>query len=404
MGGVPTARRKLLASNCDVWYALAAMKIVADRNIPFVRECFSSIGEVEVVAGRGVTAELVGGADVLLVRSVTKVNEELLAGSKVQFVATATIGTDHVDAGYLAKRGIGFTSAPGSNANSVAEYIVAALLEVAHKDDMTLAGKSIGVVGVGNVGSRVAKKCAALGMEVLLNDPPLRALTADAKYLPIEELYGCDFLTLHTPLRFEGMDKTYHLVDAGFFESLKEGCVFLNTSRGAVAETAAIKGAVESGKVRAVVLDVWENEPEIDVGLLGMIDIGTPHIAGYSYDGKVAGMIMIYEAVCEYFGLEKRFTVDSFLPEAAVPELRVEAGADEQEAVRRAVEKIYDIKADDARMREILECEAQQRGRFFSDLRKNYPVRREFQNTKVRGGSEGVRRILEGIGFEAANG
>ena len=213
----------------------------------------------------------------------------MLANSKVKFVATATIGFEHVDVDYLKNSNIGFASAPGSNANSVADYIVAALLSVAQKHKITLEGKSIGVVGVGNVGSKVAKKCAALGMIVKLNDPPLSRQTGDAKYRPLNELFDCDFITLHTPLTREGQDKTYHLADDKFFASLKTGCVFINTCRGAVHDTAALKAAIQNKKLGAVILDVWENEPNIDCELLRMVDISTPHIAGYSLDGKIAG-------------------------------------------------------------------------------------------------------------------
>jgi len=396
-----------------------AVKIIADRNIPFVAECFSSIGEVEVVPGREMTAGIVREADILLVRSVTPVDSELLANSKVRFVATATIGFDHVDTEYLAKNNVGFASAPGSNANSAAEYVIAALLNVAQKKSYDLQGKSIGIIGVGNVGSRMAKKAVALGMKIYLNDPPLRRQTGDAKYLPIEQLYDCDFVTLHTPLTFEGIDKTFHLADEKFFKSLKVGCVFLNTSRGGVVDTEALKAAIGSGKFGAVVLDVWENEPNIDTELLEMVDIGTPHIAGYSLDGKITGMIMIYEAACKYFGLQAKYCVEDFLPEPAVPQFGVEAKAGtEQDVVRQTVEKIYDISRDGSNLRQILSEPREKRGEFFDNLRKTYPVRREFQNTRIilatedtegtedklkqNSAEKAVAGKLTGIGFKVA--
>jgi len=360
------------------------MKIIADENIPFVAECFSLIGEVEVVGGREITPGIVADADILLVRSVTRVGADLLAESGVRFVGTATIGFDHIDIEYLLRNNIGFASAPGSNANSAAEYVIAALLNVGQKHNLDLQGKSIGVIGAGNVGSRVTKKCAALGMQIYLNDPPLQRESSDAKYLPIKELFDCDFITFHTPLTFEGVDKTYHLADEKFFKSLKERCVFVNASRGGVVDSSALKAAIKTGRLKAVVLDVWENEPNIDTELLEMVDIGTPHIAGYSLDGKVAGMIMIYKAACKYFGLSAKFDVEDFLPEPDVPQLEVnpQVGT-EQDVLLGAVKKIYDIKADDARMRRILEERAERRGKFFGRLRKNYPVRREFQNTRI---------------------
>ena len=378
------------------------MKIVADGNIPFVRECFSSIGEVEVVGGREITPEAVADADVLLVRSVTAVNEELLSNSRVRFVATATIGLDHVDTDYLGRRNIGFASAPGSNAKSAAEYVIAALLEVGQKYGLELEGKSIGIVGAGNVGGRVAKKCAALGMEVRLNDPPLQRQTGDDRYLPIGNLFDCDFVTLHTPLTFEGEDKTHHLANDGFFKSLREGCVFVNASRGGVVDSGALERAIINGNLGAVVLDVWENEPNINIELLRMVDIGTPHIAGYSLDGKVAGMIMIYRAACEYFGVGAKHAIEDFLPEPEVGEIRVDAAGSEQEVLTGAVRAVYDIRRDDVRLRRIRDCKADKAGEFFDNLRKEYPVRREFQNTQVilESPCELLSHKLAGIGFK----
>jgi erythronate-4-phosphate dehydrogenase len=379
------------------------MKIVADGNIPFVEACFSHLGEIQVVQGRQITPATVADAEVLLVRSVTRVDRRLLEGSRVRFVATATIGFEHVDVDYLRSRGIGFASAPGSNANSVAEYIVAALLAVGRKHEILLDGKSIGIVGVGNVGSRVATKCRALGLRTVLNDPPLARKIGDPKYRPLEEVLGCDFVTFHTPLTKDGPDRTFHLADRTFFERLKPGTVFLNTSRGAVHDTAALKVVMAQGRLRAVVLDVWENEPNIDQDLLRKVDISTPHIAGYSFDGKVAGMIMIYQAVCRHLGVLPIHEVAEFLPAPAVPTIDLAAGdVPEQESLHQIVQQVYPIHRDDFNTREILMVPAQARGAFFDDLRKNYPVRREFQNTTVLMGDpeSPMGRKLAGIGFQ----
>ena len=379
------------------------MRIVADANIPFVRECFSSVGEVQVLGGRDITPQVVADADALLVRSITPVNGALLAGSSVQFVGTATIGFDHVDLGYLERNHIGFASAPGSNANSAAEYIVAALLEVGRRHKIRLEGKAVGVIGVGNVGSRVACKCEALGMRVLRNDPPLQRRTGDPQYVPLEALYNCDFITIHTPLTHEGIDKTFHLADAGFFSSLKPGAVFLNASRGAVTDSQALKAAMRASRLQVVVLDVWENEPDIDTELLEMVELGTPHIAGYSFDGKVAGMIMIYNALCAHFHFRPTHAIEDFLPQPDVPRLEVEASdLSDEELLARAVERIYSIKRDDENLRRIAHQPPDKRGRYFDDLRKHYPVRREFQNTTaiLAKPRESVARKLRGIGFQ----
>jgi erythronate-4-phosphate dehydrogenase len=382
------------------------MKIIADENIPFVAECFSSIGEVETVPGRQMTPSLVADADVLVVRSITRVDSSLLAGSKVRFVGTATIGFEHVDSDYLAQKNIGFASAPGSNANSVAEYIVAALLSVGQKKGIEVKGKSIGIVGVGNVGSRVERKARSLGMEVYLNDPPLQRQTGDPKYLPIEELFGCDFITLHTPLTFEGIDKTFHLADEKFLGSLKPGCVFINTARGGVTDTAAAKAAIGSGKLGGAILDVWEDEPNIDTELVQMVDLATPHIAGYSLDGKIAGMIMIYKAACKYFGLQAAKTAEQFLPEPQIKQIAVDpAGAAEQQLLHEAVQQLYLIDLDNLHTKELPWMGSEERGGFFDSLRKKYRDRREFQNTEVvlKTGCESLAKKLSGIGFELRN-
>jgi erythronate-4-phosphate dehydrogenase len=379
------------------------VKIVADTNIPFVKECFSSAGQVITVAGREMSAETVAEADALLVRSVTEVNEQLLAGSKVKFVGTATIGFEHIDVDYLRKNNVDFASAPGSNANSVAEYVIAALLEIGLKYNFDLDGKSIGIVGVGNVGSRVEKKCCALGMIPVLNDPPLKRQTGNQKYRSLNELFDCDFITLHTPLTFKGQDKTFHLANENFFNSLKDSVVFINTSRGGVVDTGALKKAIKDHRIKATVLDVWENEPDIDTGLLDMVDIGTPHIAGYSYDGKIAGMIMIYKAFCKYFGLEQVHKIDDFLPLPAKPEIKLKTeGYSSQQIVRAAVSEIYDITEDDKGLRRILNMPLGKRCATFDRLRKEYPVRREFQNTTVIFSDKhsDVAEKLGGIGFK----
>ena len=379
------------------------MKIIADANIPHVAECFSSIGEVQTIGGREITKDIVADADILLVRSITPVFADLLTGSNVRFVATATIGFDHVDVDFLRHNSIGFASAPGSNANSAAEYVIAAILEIAQKHNITLDGKSIGVIGVGNVGSKVAKKCKELGMKVLLNDPPLYRQTDDVKYVQLQDLYDCDFITFHTPLTFDGIDKTYHLADENFFKSLKEGCVFINASRGAVADSKPLEEAINTKRLKAVALDVWENEPKIDTNLLKKVDIGSPHIAGYSLDGKIAGLIMIYNSVCEFFGIKPEHDIHDFLPEPEVKTIEIsDESQDEQTIIHNTVSKVYSIKRDDENLRKIPNEPAESVGKFFDQLRKNYPVRREFQNTRVvvKDINTSLAKKLHGIGFK----
>lgn len=375
------------------------MKIIADANIPFIEKCLEGLGSVEVMSGREITPDKVKDAHALLVRSITKVNEQLLAGSSVKFVGTATIGTDHIDLDYLANNGIGFSSAPGSNANSVAEYVTAALLELAETRCFKLEGMSIGIIGAGNVGSRLARKAKALGMNVYLNDPPLARETGDSRYLPIDNLYACDILSVHTPLTHEGLDSTFHLADEVFFDSLKGGTIFINTARGAVMDTSALKSAIRCGKLSSVVLDVWEDEPNIDLKLLNMVDIASPHIAGYSFDGKVRGMIMIYKALCKCFGIEPDKNEADFLPEPEKKEVTLPAVAGEQSVIANAVGAVYDIMLDDMNMRKMQD--QPDPGKYFDTLRKEYRIRREFSNTRVIAASDqqGALKKLRGIGF-----
>jgi erythronate-4-phosphate dehydrogenase len=379
------------------------MKIVADENIPFVKDCFSNAGDVFTLSGRDMNFDTVRDADALIVRSITKVNASLLDNSKIKFVGTATIGTDHIDIDYLNRNNIGFSSAPGSNADSVAEYVTAGLLSLGKREGIKLADKSIGIIGVGNVGSRVEKRTAALGMHTVLNDPPLKRQSKNEKYRPIDEILNCDFITAHVPLTKEGEDKTYHLVDEVFLSNAKKGFYFINTSRGAVVDTEALKNAIKTKKTGGTILDVWENEPDIDSELLHMVDIGTCHIAGYSFDGKVRGMIMIYRAMCSHFNMECDKCESDFLPEPPIKRIEVKpAGADDQELVRGVVSQVYHICDDYNRLKKSLEIPDEQRGDYFDSLRKNYPVRREFHNTKIylKQKDAQLEKILKGIGFD----
>ncbi len=378
------------------------MKVIADANIPFVEECFSSFGEVSAMPAGEISARAVRDADILLVRSVTKVNETLLEESSVKFVASATSGFEHVDTDFVASRQIGFAYAPGSNANSVAEYVICALLAVAKKHKFQLEGKSIGVIGAGHIGSKVAVKSSALGMDVLLNDPPLQRQSRDPKYLTLDKLCDCDFITMHTPLTFEGIDKTFHLADEVFFDSLKDGAFFINTARGAVADTGALKDAIKSQKLAGAVLDVWENEPNVDNELILKAELSTPHIAGYSLDGKVAGLIMVYEAACEFFNVEPKYTHSDFLPKGETGQITIDPdSSSEQDIIADTVQQIYVINRDDFNTREILIVPPEQRAKWFGDLRVDYAVRREFQNIRITftRPSDSLAAKLKGIGF-----
>ena len=295
------------------------LRILADENIPYVREAFAPLGSVKTLSGRAMTAAAAREADLLLVRSITTVDRAFLEGSPVRFVATATIGEDHVDKAYLAERGIAFSSAPGSNADSVRQYVTAALLALAERFELDLSSLALGIIGVGHVGSRVWRNAVALGLRCVLNDPPQARTTGDPRYRPLDEIFACDLVTLHTPLTREGPDATFHLADESFIRRLKRGAILINTSRGAVADGEAIKRALDDGHLRACVLDVWEGEPRVDVDLLERAAIGTPHISGYSFDGKVNGTRQIYEAACRFLGIAPTWNPAPLLPAPECP-------------------------------------------------------------------------------------
>ena len=365
------------------------MKIVADESILFVKEAFEKLGEVATYPGRDINSLAVKEADILLVRSVTGVDEHLLSGSKIRFLATATIGCDHVDTDCLRKRKVEFASAAGCNANSVTEYIVAALLILARRHGFFLSEKTIGVVGVGNVGSRVIEKAEVLGMNILQNDPVLERKTGQVRFRPLEELLEkSDILTLHVPLAYEGQDATYHMADNTFFEKMKRGSFLINTSRGAVVDTLALLNALKQNTLKGAVVDVWEGEPQISKELLGEVELGTPHIAGYSLDGKANATVMIYQATCHFLNV----TYDWKLPELSpppCPEIKVDARSEnDAEILSQVVGKAYDLERDDGALREILKIPSPQRKTLFDQLRSEYPIRREFSSI-LRAGCSG---------------
>ncbi len=379
------------------------MLIIADENIPYVKEGFSEFGEVITVHGRKITKEIIKDADVLLVRSITKVNAELLNGTSVRFVGTATIGYDHIDLEYLQSRGIVFSSAPGSNANSVAEYVVSGLLELEKTHGYKLNGKKIGIIGVGNVGSRVARKAPALGLLPVLYDPPLAEKIGNHPlFESFENILNCDIITFHVPLEKTGRYPTYHMADKEFFSKIKKGTVIINTSRGAVVETKALLNAIEQGIISHSIIDVWENEPNIDLELLNKVTIGTQHIAGYSFDGKVNGTYQLYVALCRFLNKTPTWDYRYHLPEP--PHKEIEITKIEPFTLHSIVHKIYNIKNDDSALRGIKNKPENERGTFFDLLRKNYPIRREFHNTTIRFHIENpiLMNQVERLGFQIA--
>jgi len=388
-------------------YSVAvALRIVADENIPLAREAFGAFGDVVLAPGRRIDARAVASADVLAVRSVTRIDERLLAGSRVRFVGTATIGTDHVDRAYLEQHGVAFAYAPGCNARSVAEYVVAALLELELDLTRSWQGATLGIVGVGNVGSRVAVLARALGMRVLECDPPRAERDPAFGSVPLERVVAeADVITCHVPMTRTGEHVTHHLLDADAIARLRPGVVLFNSSRGGVIDDAALREACAAGRAHAV-LDVWETEPDPRAAQLATVHFATPHVAGYSLDGKLAGTRMIAEALQRF--LDAGEAPDPALFDTPVAEPRIDLASGGRDGVRAAVRHSYAIRDDDQRLRAALDAAgpaAADRGQAFDALRRDYPVRREFRSFVVEGAALGSedRQVLGALGFGLAD-
>jgi erythronate-4-phosphate dehydrogenase len=376
--------------------------IVVNRNTPRVTEIFSGLGHVRPLQTAEVTREAVRDADILIVRSETRVDGNLLEGSKVQFVGTLTIGTDHVDRRYLASKNIQFASAPGSNANSVAEYCAAALLVWSQRTGESLRDKTLGIVGVGNVGSKVARVGEALGMHVLLNDPPRARQSKDPAFRPLDELMDADVISLHVPLTTAGVDATHHLFDETRILRMKKGAVLMNTSRGPVVDSAALRSSLFSKHLSNAILDVWEGEPGIETALVDKAMIGTPHIAGYSLDGKLNAVRMIYEAVCRFLGTSPHWDADLGEEDSAPSRIRMgESAVPMEAAAYQVVRQAYDIELDDTMLRKILSVAPKEQGAYFMKLRAQYRIRREFfhRTVELAADQSAAREILEKLGF-----
>jgi erythronate-4-phosphate dehydrogenase len=383
---------------------------LADENIPFAREALETLGRMTAVSGRALRSADVAGADVLWVRSVTPVGPPLLAeAERLRFVGAATAGTDHVDRAFLQEQGVAFAHAPGSNASSVADYVVAALLSAAARRSERLRGKTAAVIGCGAVGGRVARRLDALGLRVLRNDPP-RAEQAEREgyahpFRPLEEvLAAADLVTLHTPLTSEGPHPTHALIGEGELAAMPTGAWFVNTSRGGVVDGAALSEALARGAVGAAVLDVWPGEPAPDPSLVARAEVATPHIAGYAFDGKVRGTEMLYRALCDHLGTRPRWRAEDVLrAEDDAFELDApDSSLGEAAWLDALARQMYDVRADDRRLRAALAGAAgdEERAAAFARLRRDYPRRRAFSRFRLEGGegpSEGRAAAAKGL-------
>jgi erythronate-4-phosphate dehydrogenase len=374
------------------------MNIVVDENISYAEEAFSRFGNVSALHGRKINNEVLRKADVLIVRSITRVDESLLDGSSVQFVGTATIGTDHVDLEYLKSAGIGFSDAKGCNADAVTEYVFTAIIDLLSEKNVPLKGRTIGIVGAGNIGGRVARIAETIGMQVLKNDPPLERMYGSKDYVPLDEIYGCDMVTFHVPLNKTGPDKTVHLMNGENLKKLKDNVILINASRGQVVDNKALIEVIGSKDLRTV-LDVWENEPGIDTALLERVKTGTPHIAGYSLEGKVNGTAIIYNALCRFLGEEPVWKPT--LPVIKTDCFKINPSGNSVHDLNTLTGLIYDIKKDDSSLRKITEIPKAQIPKYFDTLRKEYPLRREFSNFKIElnRDNEELTGILKALRF-----
>ncbi len=381
------------------------MKIFADQNIPFASEAFSTLttnAEVVLFDGRTVTNEQLLDADVLMVRSVTKVNKSLLADSKIKFVGSATIGTDHIDLEYLDSENISFANAPGCNATSASEYVVCGLLNHARLNNISLSEMKVAVVGYGNVGSRVVQKLNALDIKTFIYDPPRSSRHDDVDYVDWQHVMSCNVVTAHVPLTRTGDYPTKLMFNAEFFAALPEDCLFINTSRGGAVDEAALLKQLETKKIN-LILDVWQNEPSINTTLLAKTEISTPHIAGYSFDGKLRGTEMIYRAACQQLNVQASWDPSLVLAEETKGNILHYAaqGIEDVAGLYSLLNEAYSIEADCQRLIDTMTLDTEQRSQQFDLLRKHYPVRREFSYYRVSSVSISAKEIslLAKLGF-----
>ena len=372
------------------------IRILADDKIPFLEGVLEPIAEIRYVPGHKINREMAQQADALIIRTRTKCNEELLKDTPVQFIGTATIGFDHIDTHYCEKNNIHWTNAKGCNSSSVQQYIAAALLKISSQFRFELKDKTLGIIGVGNVGSKVRKFAGIMGMNVLLCDPPRARREGKSGFSLLGNvLRESDIITLHVPLNIVGEDKTYHLFTEKTFKKMRKGTWFINSSRGEVVDTLAIRTALNSGKFGGAVLDVWENEPDIDLDLMGSTFIATPHIAGYSTDGKANGTAMVVNSLSSFFDLPLKNWYPVNVPLPITPLITIDStGKKDEDVIREAVLYTYNIDEDDIKLRLSPADFEKQRG--------DYPLKREFTSytVKVKSGSAEVYKKLEHLGFK----
>ena len=359
------------------------MKILADKTIPFIESFFNDLGDIELIDSIEFTPNRVSDADVLLVRSITRVDEGLLCGSNVKFIATPTSGHDHIDTEYLDEKQVHFAHAPGCNARSVAEYVISSLCVISELKDIKLQGKTAGIIGYGHVGTIVAAMMSILGIECLIYDPPLQKSGAHIRFSTFEDIQSADIITLHVPLVCNGDYPTRYMIDESFLEKLSSDLILINTSRGRVIDEHSLINFVSRNPESTLILDVWENEPDINLSMLAKTVISTPHIAGYSLDGRLKGTQMICRQFCDYFDKYYKGPDSGDLPGRLNNRIPISEFENETEAIQMAILASYDVRSDSACLRQLLAVEEDITGDTFMELRNNYPIRREFSAMTV---------------------
>jgi erythronate-4-phosphate dehydrogenase len=357
------------------------MHIVADEHIPYVQEAFSTIGEVTTCSGRDIGSARVQEADALIVRTITSVDATLLKKSRVQFVATATSGTEHIDIDFLRVSGIGFAHAQGANARSVAEYVLAALLEVIPADSKPFTDYRCGIVGYGHVGSTVHALLKQCGIHCVIYDPFLEGTRDDIAFATWEDICQQDIITFHTPLTLEGCHATYHLINDGFLSQISPSAIVINSARGGLMNTQALLNAKASTPHLKYIIDVWEQEPHISRELLACASIATPHIAGYSWDAKVEATRRVYQATCEHFGIQPLWDGPADAPAYKSPLQQIESLSIDE--LRSYVQSTSALREDAAALRSITSVDNGSFGTQFDTLRNSYAPRREFSQGQI---------------------
>ncbi|CCK76452.1 Erythronate-4-phosphate dehydrogenase [Oleispira antarctica RB-8] len=397
------------------------MQIVADENIPLLEQFFSEFGEIRKVAGRTMTSEDVKDADILLVRSVTKVNETLIANSPVKFIGTCTIGTDHIDLAYLDalnqqrrannQQKIAFSSAPGCNAEAVVDYVLSAVSVLIDKRDQIFQDLSVGIIGVGNVGFRLRRRLEAMGVTVIAVDP-FKDAEEVGELSALDDALKADVVSLHIPITLAedaAEHATYHLINEQRLQKMQPNACLINTCRGSVVDNTALKAHMDKYADFESIIDVWEGEPNLDLQLMNRCMLATPHIAGYSLDGKMRGTEQVYQACCQTFGLPIRNKLAQYLPEPSIKKIKFGDSVPVRQALRTAIRAVYEVRVDDGIMRSTLlrtNGEPQAMRTQFDLLRKNYPLRRDIPTMRVEVPSkrQDLQQALAAAGFDVRMG